>query len=165
MAKEIVSFRITPEASARLEKLKEQLKQTSTEVLNAIIMSNGVDNSNNEKPRLRTIPEDALKDYFREPDILDYIKTHSLPFCGISIKRHAEARKIIQNEGMDYFYFSVDDDMSMAIIAANKEEASMQFQKYYSYDKEAGRYVRTSHLLPQYRYDPSNTTVIILEYE
>lgn len=167
MAKEIISFRITPEAAACLDKLKETLKQTSTEILNSLITSNRNENTNSKQIQVfRTIPEDSLDDYLSSKlDPMTKAKMSSVPFCSMSIKRHAEAKCILEKEGFHYFYFPVEKELYMSIIAVNKEEASMQFQKFYTYDKEAKSYVRTSCPLPQYRYDIKHKNIIIFEYE
>lgn len=164
MAKEIISFRISEDAFNKIEQLKKEKKISSTaEYLNGLIMQDTGPTSNLKK-EVRVIPEQGINCYIGfDFDIVTKIKISSTLFCNMSIKRHAEARKIIEQNGLGYFYFPVAKDMSMAIIAANKEEASIQFQRYYTMDKETGEYERTSVSLPQYRYDPINKNVIIFE--
>ena len=171
MAKDIYSFRISPEAKQRLEQLKaDGVINNPPDFINSIIMSyNGKADGCNASPVIRVVPEEGMECYKAKDgyDTMDIVKFNSIPFCSMNIKRHAEARKIIASGGMDYFYFPVDKEMciSMAIIAASIEEASILFQKYYTYDRESGRYVRTAYPLPQYRYDPTRKNVIIVEYD
>lgn len=166
MAKEIISFRISEDAFNKIEQLKKEKRISSTaEYLNGLIMQDtGPASSIKNKKEVRVIPEQGINCYIGfDFDIVTKIKISSTLFCNMSIKRHAEARKIIEQNGLGYFYFPVAKDMSMAIIAANKEEASIQFQRYYTMDKETDEYERTSVSLPQYRYDPINKNVIIFE--
>lgn len=161
MPKEIISFRISEDAFNKIERLKKEKKISSTaEYLNGLIMNDTSPASNDNKILIRVIPEESINDYSVD---MRSIKRYSMPFCNLNIRRHAEARKIIEQNGLAYFYFPITNDMSMAIIAANREEASIQFQRYYIIDNKTGQYERTSVPLPQYRYDISKKNVIILE--
>ena len=166
MAKEIISFRISEDAFNKIKQLKKEKKISSTaEYLNGLIIQDaGSISSIKNKKEIRVIPEEGINCYIDfNYGVEEKIKISSMLFCNMSIERHAEARKIIEENGLEYFYFPVAKDMSMAIIAANKEEASIQFQRYYTMDKDTGQYERTSVSLPQYRYDPINKNVIIFE--
>lgn len=165
----IRSFRITPESERILERLKQEKKISNTsEFINQLICAYI---KPQPTPRdvsdvlvsMRTIPEKAVSAYLSGGSIEENIRLNSIPFCHMNIKRHSEAKKIIEQNGMGYFYFPVNDDMSMAIIACNREEASIQFQQYYLYNNESRQYVRTSAPLPQYRFDPNNKNIIIIE--
>jgi hypothetical protein len=59
----------------------------------------------------------------------------------------------------------VDADHSFSVISVNKEEASMEFNRYYARASEKDPYVRTFLPLPHILYDIPNRQVIIEEYE
>ena len=65
---------------------------------------------------------------------------------------------------MDYYRFKIDEDNYISIIAVNREEASVEFSRYYM-KAENKEYVRTSVPLPVYRFDVKNKVVIIIASE
>lgn len=166
MAKEnnIINFRATPEARQKLEQLKqEQGIRNVSAFINGLIVD--YQNRDDGHTLVRTIPDEAVTIYGNKAiGLLQSVKLSSKPFCDLNIRKHAEAKSVIEANGMGYYYFHIHDDLYMAIIACNQEEASIQFQRYYTYDREGNKYVRTSLPLPQYRYDAVDKNVIIIEY-
>ena len=65
---------------------------------------------------------------------------------------------------MDYYRFKIDEDNYISIIAVSREEASVEFSRYYM-KSENKEYVRTSVPLPVYRFDVKNKVVIIIASE
>lgn len=166
MSRNIINFRISPEVERKLEQLKKEGCITNVSAfMNALILDYG--RPSDTERYIRTIPDDVLSVYKDSPFGLEQIiKIDSRPFCDLSIKRHAEIKRIIEENGMHYFYFPISDkDLYMAIIACNKEEASIKFQRYYVWNSQDNQYVRTSLPLPQYRYDIIRKNIIIIENE
>lgn len=159
-----INFRITPENMEKLEYLKQQQEiQNISAFMNRLILE--YKDLSRDHVSIRTIPEEGLQIY-RNPKtgLEESVRLYSKSFSQLSIKKHAEARKVIEDNGMGYFYFPINKDLSMAIIACNKEEASILFQRYFIYDKASKEYVRTGLSLPQYRYDLNDKNIIIIEY-
>lgn len=167
MAKDnnIITFRASQEALSIIEKLKAEKKVTNvSEFINERICSYR-EHAAYEQPVTRFIPAEGIDNYMESHLGLDEaVRQYSQPFSRLSISKHAEIKSIIEENGLGYYYFKVDEDCSLSIIAANKEEASMQFAEYFTYSKTDKRYVRTMKPLPQYRYDVKTKTIIIIEY-
>lgn len=158
MAKEnnIVTFRITPQAAEKIDRLKAEKKIASTsEYINQLICCE-VQTPCDMESRIRFIPCPE------KPD--KSLLATGIPLCELSLVKYSEAMKVIENSGMGYFTFTVDNDIRMTIIACNKDEASMQFIKYWVYSEEQKRYLRTGKPLPRYLYNTKAKTVIIVEY-
>lgn len=162
----IINFRITPEAKEKLQAIKNLKKTTNvSSIINGLLIDYKENTSSHNHVSIRTIPEVNLEIYTSDKiDIEQSVRLYSRSFSELSIKRHAEIKSILEKNGMGYFYFPINEELYVAIIACNKEEASIQFQKYYIYDKEEKRYIRTLLPLPQYRYDPTDKNIIIIEY-
>ena len=66
---------------------------------------------------------------------------------------------------MSYFYFKVSEQHTFGIIATCHEEASIEFARYYVYDKRDDTYNRTAMPLPQIRYDAANRVAVVITTE
>lgn len=156
---EIVNFRPTAEAALIIARQKEEGTNVSRWINNLITGKGNEEKSGSMS--IYTLPENGIDLYdSRKMDTLQMVTLHSVPFSRLSIKRHKEARGVIESCGMEYHYFRVDADNYISIIAVNREEASMEFARYYA--KVEGEYVRTSVPLPSYRFDVENKVVIII---
>lgn len=167
MAKDnnIITFRASQEALSIIEKLKAEKKVTNvSEFINERICSYR-EHAAYEQPVIRFIPAEGIDNYMESHLGLDEaVRQYSQPFSRLSISKIAEMKSVIEKNGFGYFYFKLNDDSSMSIIAANKEEASIQFAEYFTYDNTEKQYVRTAKPLPRYRYDVKTKTIIIIEY-
>ncbi len=171
MAKDsnIITFRATQETLELFSKLKSEGKMSNTsEFINERLLSYNKDTSAYTCV-IRTIPEDLYPLYKQDPlhkqDPLLVVKLHSRPISELSVKRLAEIRNLIDAEGLQYHYFKIDSDNTVSFIAANREEASRQFQEYFIWNEQEKRYLRTLRPLPQYRYDSMHNAIIIIQFE
>ena len=165
MAKEnnIVNFRLSPESEQKLEALKKDKHIVNVSAfMNELILS--YQESKTMVQSVRSIPEEGIEIYKGKIELTDSVKLYTRPISELNVRRHAEIQAVLEKNGMGYFYFKINNDLSMAIIACNREEASILFQRYYIYDKQQKEYVRTSVPLPQYRYDVVDKNIIIIEY-
>lgn len=160
---DIINLRPTPETAPIIEHHKSEGTNISRWINDLII---GAGNHTNGTSRMiYTIPEDGINLYDSTKLTIDQmISLNSVPFSRLSVARYKEANDIIRNAGMDYHHFKIDDDNNIAIIAVNREEAYLEFSRYYikSGNEE---YVRTSVPLPVYRFDVKNKVVIMIVCE
>ena len=157
---EVITFRPAPETQDILARVKAEGGNIS-KFLNNLILSKG--NGRSVSWLFSFFPEDnnaALRQMGREN-----ILTYTAPIGILSARRYKEFVGVLKQEGMDYFYFRIDDDHTIGIVAANREEASIQFAQYYTYDRQTKEYDRTSIPLPQVRYHIASRTVVIITSE
>ena len=157
---EVITFRPTADAQEILARVKSEGGNIS-KFLNNLILSKG--NGRNVSWLFSYFPEDnntKLQLMGR-----DSILMHTAPIGILSARRYKEFVGVLHREGMDYFYFRIDDDHTIGIVAANREEASIQFAQYYTYDRQTKEYDRTSIPLPQVRYHIASRTVVIITSE
>ena len=157
---EVITFRPTADAQEILARVKSEGGNIS-KFLNNLILSKG--NGRNVSWLFSYFPEDnnaKLQQMGR-----DNILMYTAPIGTLSARRYKEFVGVLKREGMDYFYFRIDDDHTIGIVAANREEASIQFAQYYTYDRQTKEYDRTSIPLPQVRYHIASRTVVIITSE
>lgn len=157
---EVITFRPTADAQEILARVKSEGGNIS-KFLNNLILSKG--NGRNVSWLFSYFPEDnnaKLQQMGR-----DNILMYTAPIGTLSARRYKEFVGVLKQEGMDYFYFRIDDDHTIGIVAANREEASIQFAQYYTYDRQTKEYDRTSIPLPQVRYHIASRTVVIITSE
>lgn len=160
---EIINFRPTPDVAQMIESQKAKGVNISRWINNLLIGADKQADSLNLQ--IYTIPEDGINLYDSTKLAIDQmISLHSLPFSRLSISRYREANDIIKQASMDYYRFKIDEDNYISIIAVNREEASVEFSRYYM-KSENKEYVRTSVPLPVYRFDVKNKVVIIIASE
>ena len=157
---EVITFRPTADAQEILARVKSEGGNIS-KFLNNLILSKG--SGKNVSWLFSYFPEDnntELQQMGR-----DNILMHTAPIGTLSARRYKEFVGVLHREEMDYFYFRIDDDHTIGIVAANREEASIQFAQYYTYDRQTKEYDRTSIPLPQVRYHIASRTVVIITSE
>jgi hypothetical protein len=89
----------------------------------------------------------------------------AVPVGQLNVRYYHEYLRTLHEEGLQLHRFVVDADHSLSVIGVNREEASVEFDKYYTRRSEAEPYVRTSKPLPLIYYDINRHVVYIAEYD
>lgn len=166
---EIITFRPSAEASEVLDRIKAEGGNVS-KYLNELIAPSVVNGcaaytylySYYPEPAKGSRWDDVANPHMKTPIP---IMAFTRPIGSLNARRYKEFSDILQEEGMGYHYFTIDDDHTLGIVAPNREEASIEFAKYYAYDPKTKTYDRTSRPLPQVRYDPGSRTVVVITAE
>ena len=159
---EVITFRPTADAQEILARVKAEGGNIS-KFINSLVLSGKEGNRGNLSCLFTFYPEDndvKLQQMGREG-----ILGSTAPIGVLPARRYKEFISVLKGEGMDYFYFRIDDDHTIGIVATNREEASIELAKYYTYDKKTKEYDRTSTPLPQIRYCVSSRTVVMITCE
>lgn len=161
---EIITFRPTAEALEVLERIKAEGGNISKHINSLLSPSTPAERS----------AYTYLYSYYPEPDkdskwnasslmsAADAAITYTVPIGSLNARRYKEFRDVLRAQGMEYHYFRIDDDHTLGIVAPCREEASIEFAKYYTYDPKTKTYDRTSRPLPQVRYDPTTRTAVVI---
>lgn len=165
---EIITFRPTPEASEVLNRIKAEGGNIS-KYLNELLSPSTPKDMKAYSYLYSYYPEPMKgSKWFSEERWMtasDAAILYTVPIGTLNARRYKEFRDVLEHEGMQYHYFRIDDNHTFGIVAPNREEASIEFAKYYSYDNKAKTYDRTSLPLPQVRYDVSTHTVVVITTE
>lgn len=165
---EITTFRPTPEVQEILSRVKEEGTNVSKFINNVILSA-----ASGEKTHYVTqfILYPGFPDNEEYPEdyggmiLAQAVSLLSVPISFLSVRRYKEFKDVLKAFGLDQYYFKIDPDNSFCLISTSKEEASVEFGKYFMRDPETKEYVRTMLPLPQIRYDFKNRTVIIVRKE
>lgn len=159
---EVITFRPTPETQDILARVKAEGGNIS-KFINNMVLSSQKGNNGRFSFLFSFFPE-RNHGFFEEMN-REAIITCTVPIGILSARRYKEFISVLKSEGVDYFYFRIDKDHTIGIVAANREEASIQFAQYYTYDRETKEYDRTSTPLPQVRYHVASRTAVIITAE
>lgn len=163
---EIITFRPTPEASEVLDRIKAEGGNVS-KYLNELLAPTTIAGRSAYTYLYSYYPEPVKgsKWYTQEPQLMtsaSAVMLYTVPIGTLNARRYKEFQNVLSAEGMQYHYFRIDENHTLGIVAPNREEASIEFAKYYTYDPKTKTYDRTSRPLPQVRYDPSSHTVVVI---
>lgn len=163
---EIITFRPTPEASEVLDRIKAEGGNVS-KYLNEVLAPSTAAGSPAYTYLYSFYPEpekESRWNLVENPHMTSPISVMAFtrPIGSLNARRYKEFSDVLQEEGMEYHYFRIDENHTLGIVAPNREEASIEFAKYYTYDPKTKTYDRTSRPLPQVRYDPSSHTVVVI---
>lgn len=152
----IITFRPTPEASEVLDRVKEEGANVS-KYINELITQTSSETGRKHMQIISCYPDHA------------YTKTsvmqETVPISRLSARRYKEFFDVLHEQGLSYFYFKVSDQLTFGIISTCHEEASIEFARYYAYDKKDDTFSRTSVPLPQIRYDVANRIAVVITTE
>ena len=167
MKEKIINFRPTPQALAVIEQMKRENKELNvSQYINSVIVASGSVRIADYTELLRFIPEENAELYLSKIKGSGKIaQLHSIPISQLSMRRYAEAMQTVKDNGYEYFHFRINENETFAVIAVSREEAGIEFSRYFIRDESTGYYLRTSVPLPIMRYDVANKTVIIFNYE
>lgn len=164
---EVITFRPTPETQDILAGVKAEGGNISKFINKQILSGQG--GAERGFSQLFSFFPEENGDYFN-PDSTgvstrESVAMYTVPIGALSARRYKEFIGVLKSEGMDYFYFRIDDDHTVGIVAVNRNEASIELAKYYNYDRKTKEYDRTSIPLPQVRYHLASHTVVIITCE
>ena len=163
---EIITFRPTPEAAEVLDRVKAEGGNVS-KYLNDLLSPSSIVGKSAYTYLYSYYPEPEIgsKWYTDSPSLVSAasaVMIYTVPIGSLNARRYKEFRDVLRAEGMEYHYFRIDDDRTLGIVAPCREEASIEFAKYYDYNPKTKTYERTSRPLPQVRYDPSSRTAVVI---
>jgi hypothetical protein len=156
-----ITFRPTEETAAILQRKKDEGCNISAWINQALMLTESKRVTNNYSTWLRIIP--CSNWYLNNPT--DIAALGAIPVGRLNIKQYKEYLNILQNEGLELFRFRIDENLTMSIASINREEASLEFDKYFTRPSEKEPYVRTSLPLPAIYYDRTHKSVLIKYYE
>lgn len=164
---EIITFRPTPEVQEILSRAKEEGANVSKYINNLILSS--TEGKTSHTTLFSFYPEESRELYYNPEEtkipLAQAVSTYSVPIGTLSARRYRDFKIALYNCGMDLFHFKIDDDNGFNVIAVSREEATVEFGRYFIKDKETREYVRTMLPLPQIRYDINYNTVIVIRKE
>ena len=156
----IITFRPTPEAAEALDRVREEGANVS-KYINELITQTGSQSYREYIQVISCYP-------CRYPEIVytpENIVYNTTPISRLSARKYREFFDVLTEQGLSYFYFKVSDQHTFGVISTCHEEASIEFGRYYTYDKKDGTYNRTSIPLPQVRYDTENHIAVVITSE
>jgi hypothetical protein len=159
MANNIITFRTSTAAADIIERRRSEGSNISAWI-NGLIEHAGGDSKSSYRKTQRIVP---MPDKIQEP--VDTSRASIWPVGRLNLRLYNEFLNTLHREGLQLYRFPVDADHSFSVISVNKEEASMEFNRYYARASEKDPYVRTFLPLPHILYDIPNRQVIIEEYE
>jgi hypothetical protein len=172
MEKGIISFRPTPEVRAKLEEVKEAGMIVSKWINEQIMRGVGsqqVEQDQQFTMRLRFVPSQMWEAYASPEDVtagrsdrvdVKRVMRESESVSRLNLRKYERFKKCLEAEGLQFFATKVPEFGVVQMVAVNSDEANVEFQKFFTRDKE-GAYVRTSMPLPLMRYDDSHNVAII----
>lgn len=152
----IITFRPTPEAAEALDRVREEGANVS-KYINELITQTGSQSSRKYMQVISCYPDHT----YTETSVVQ----STAPISRLSARKYREFFDVLTEQGLSYFYFKVSEQHTFGIIATCHEEASIEFARYYSYDKKDGTYNRTAIPLPQIRYDVANRVAVVITTE
>lgn len=165
---EIITFRPTPEVQEILNKVKEEGSSVGKYINNSIVLASS-GSAGSYTTRFLFYPEDSEVIHFSQVNtgmpLSQSVAAYSVPVGQLSAKAYSDFKITLMNCGMEYFYFRLNADHVVGIISTSREEASIEFSKYFIQDPESKEYARTMLPLPQVRYDRRAKTVIVITKE
>lgn len=165
---EIITFRPTPEVQEILNKVKEEGSSVGKYINNSIVAASS-GSAGEYSIRIsfyhaQSEDENPFLCGTETPD-LQAIASSSVPVGQLPAKRYSEFKEALKGCGMEYFYFRLNPDHVVGIISTSREEASIEFSKYFIQDPETKEYARTMLPLPQIRYDSRLKAAIVITKE
>lgn len=164
---EIITFRPTPEVQEILNKVKEEGSSVGKYINNSIVAASS-GSAGEYFTRIsfyHAQSEDENPFPYGEDTDLQAIASSSVPVGQLPAKRYSEFKEALKGCGMEYFYFRLNPDHVVGIISTSREEASIEFSKYFIQDPETKEYARTMLPLPQIRYDSRLKAAIVITKE
>lgn len=164
---EIITFRPTPEVQEILSKVKEEGSSVGKYINNSIVAASS-GSAGEYSTRIsfyHAQSEDENPFSYGADTDLQAIASSSVPVGQLPAKRYSEFKEALKGCGMEYFYFRLNPDHVVGIISTSREEASIEFSKYFIQDPETKEYVRTMLPLPQIRYDSRLNAAIVITKE
>jgi hypothetical protein len=156
-----ITFRPTEETAAILQRKKDEGCNISAWINQTLVLTESKRATDNYLTKLRIIPCDNWYLY----DSTGLATLGTIPVGHLGIKQYKEYLNILQSEGLELFRFRIDENLTMSIVSINREEASLEFDKYFTRPSEKEPYVRTSLPLPTIYYDRTHKSVLIKYYE
>lgn len=151
----VITFRPTPEAQEVLDRIKEEGANVS-KYINALLQ--GKTEGGNEYTQIVSCyPEHQYPG--------TSVVQNTVPISRLSARKYREFIDVLHSQQMKYYYFKVSEQHTFGIIATCHEEASIEFARYYAYDKRDDTYNRTAVPLPQIRYDAANRVAVVITTE
>lgn len=163
---EIITFRPTPEAQEILSQVKEEGTNVSR-YINNLILTNGRGAADTQNTVHFTFIPEENEELYHSPKytVPEMLMLYSRPLGQLSARAYSSFLEALKQNGLGYHYFQITADLTVGFVAVNREEASIQFARYYILDKETKEYIRTSLPLPLVRYAPGEKTIIIITKE
>jgi hypothetical protein len=164
---EIITFRPTPEVQEILSKVKEEGSSVGKYINNSIVAASS-GSAGEYSTRIsfyHAQSEDETPFPYGADTDLQAIASSSVPVGQLPAKRYSEFKEALKGCGMEYFYFRLNPDHVVGIISTSREEASIEFSKYFIQDPETKEYARTMLPLPQIRYDSRLKAAIVITKE
>ena len=165
---EIVTFRPTPEVQEILNRAKEEGTSVGKYINNSIVSASS-GSLGSYTTRFCFYPEEAETIHFAQVNtgmpLAQSVAAYSVPVGQLSAKAYSDFKITLRNCGLEYFYFRLNADHVVGIVSTSREEASVEFAKYFILDPETKEYARTMLPLPQVRYDRRAHAAIVVTKE
>lgn len=159
MNEKIITFRPSQSAARIIAERREEGSNISA-WLNSLVERDGGGPDTKWQRYFHTIPLPAPG---QTP--ITQKPSSAVPVGQLNVRYYHEYLRTLHEEGLQLHRFVVDADHSLSVIGVNREEASVEFDKYYTRRSEAEPYVRTSKPLPLIYYDINRHVVYIAEYD
>jgi hypothetical protein len=159
----VITFRPTEEVAAIIQHKRDEGCNVSAWINQSLMLLERKQTEALCRRSVRIIPVERASFYKSIPCWNP--RDCATPVGQLSIKPYKEYLDLLQSEGLQLHRFRIDADHTMSVISVNREEASMEFTRYFSRSSADEPYVRTSLPLPVIYYDRANHAVLIEQYE
>jgi hypothetical protein len=157
----VITFRPTEEVASILKRKKDEGCNISAWLNQTIALMEHERAERDYSHYWRIIP--STHELFYHEGIV--MMASLAPVGQLNIKQYKEYLSVLKSEGLELFKFHIDENLTMSIVSANREEASVELSKYFTRASEKEPYVRTPLPLPMIYYDRTHKTVLIRYYE